>query len=69
MLKKDWLKNLVISKLLKSKKIWLGISAMVIPYIARQMQVDEIHVQELWYSLLAMLAGVSLSDLGKEAKK
>ena len=42
---------------------------MVVPYIARQMQVDEIHVQEIWYSLLAMLAGVSLSDFGKESKK
>ena len=66
---KNWLRDLVIGKLLTSKKIWLGISAMVVPYIARKMQVDEVHVQELWYSLLAMLAGVSLADFGKESKK
>ena len=55
-------------KLLKSKKIWLGISSIVIPMIANFLGVDEEAVSKMYWSLLAMLLGQSFADFGKESK-
>jgi len=66
---KKWIENLLISQMLSSKKIWIGLSSIIVPWVARELNVDEVHVAEIWWSLIAMLAGVSLADFGKEAKK
>jgi len=62
------MKNYIITKLLTSKKVWLGISSIVIPLIANLLGADEEAVSKIWFSLLAMLGGQSLADLGKESK-
>ena len=63
------MKKYIITQLLSSKKIWLGISSIFIPMIASWLSVDDETVSKIWYSLLAMLFGVSMQDFGKEAKK
>jgi len=63
------MKSYIITQLLNSKKIWIGLSSIVIPLIAKKLDVDEQSVSQIWWSLISMLAGVSLSDFGKEAKK
>jgi len=63
------MKKYIISKLLSSKKVWLGIASIVIPLIAKALDVDESSVNQIFWSCIAMLGGQSLSDLGKEAKK
>jgi hypothetical protein len=62
------MKNYIITKLLTSKKVWLGISSIVVPLIANFLGADEDAVSKIWFSLLAMLGGQSLADLGKESK-
>ena len=62
------MKNLILT-LFTSKKVWLGIASILIPIVARYLQVDEESVSQIWWSLIAMLGGQSLADLGKEAKK
>ena len=62
------MKSYIITKLLTSKKVWLGISSIVIPLIANLLGADEEAVSKIWFSLLAMLGGQSLADLGKESK-
>ena len=51
-----------------SKKVWLGISSIVIPFIANFLGADEEAVSKIWYSCLAMLLGQSAADFGKESK-
>mgnify|MGYP003649059673 CR=1 FL=1 len=63
------MKNYIITQLLTSKKIWIGLASIIIPLIANFLSVDEESVSRIFYSLLAMLGGQSLADLGKEAKK
>tara|TARA_R110002051_G_scaffold147979_1_gene220644 strand:- start:346 stop:537 length:192 start_codon:yes stop_codon:yes gene_type:complete len=63
------MKNFILSKLLTSKKVWLGLASIIIPLIAKKMEVDENSVAQIWWSLIAMLGGQSLADLGKESKK
>ena len=62
------MKNYIISQLLSSKKVWLGISSIIIPLVASYLGVDESAVSQIWYSLLAMLLGQSLADFGKSKK-
>lgn len=58
----------ILKQLLKSKKVWLGISSIIIPMIANFLGADEEAVSKIWYSLLAMLLGQSAADFGKERK-
>ena len=62
------MKNYILTKLLSSKKVWLGISSIVIPIIATLLGADEDAVSKIWWSLLAMLGGQSFADFGKESK-
>ena len=62
------MKQYILMKLLKSKKVWLGISSIVIPLIAVAIGADEDAVAKIWYSCLAMLLGQSAADFGKESK-
>ena len=62
------MKKYIISKLLTSKKVWLGISSIVIPLIANFLGAEEEAVTKIWWSLLAMLGGQSFADFGKESK-
>mgnify|MGYP003149512446 FL=1 len=62
------MKEFILMKLLKSKKVWLGISSIVIPLIAGALGVDESAVSNIWYSCIAMLLGQSFADFGKESK-
>ena len=62
------MKNYILTQLLTSKKVWLGISSILIPMIAASLGVDETSVSQIWWSLIAMLGGQSLADLGKSAK-
>lgn len=62
------MKQFILMKLLKSKKVWLGISSIVIPMIANFLGVDEDAVSKMYWSILAMLLGQSFADFGKESK-
>ena len=62
------MKNYIITQLLTSKKVWLGISSIIIPMVASWLGVDETSVSQIWWSLIAMLGGQSLADFGKSNK-
>jgi|TARA_R100000781_G_scaffold27596_1_gene20525 hypothetical protein len=62
------MKNYIITKLLSSKKVWLGLASIIIPLVAKALEVDEESVSQIWWSLIAMLGGQSLADFGKSKK-
>jgi len=62
------MKNYIITQLLTSKKVWLGLASIVIPLIANALNVDEDAVSKIWWSLIAMLFGQSFADFGKSKK-
>ena len=62
------MKNFILTQLLSSKKVWLGISSILIQMAASWLGVDEDSVSKIWYSLLAMLLGQSAADFGKSKK-
>tara|TARA_R110000851_G_scaffold45615_1_gene111517 strand:+ start:749 stop:937 length:189 start_codon:yes stop_codon:yes gene_type:complete len=62
------MKNYIVTQLLSSKKVWLGISSILVPMIASALGVGEDAVSQIWWSLIAMLGGQSLADFGKSNK-
>ena len=62
------MKKYIITKLLTSKKVWLGIASMVIPMGAKWLNVDEASVSQIWWSLIAMLGAQAGADWGKSKK-
>ena len=62
------MKNYIITKLLTSKKVWLGIASIIIPLVAKALDVDENSVSQIWWSLIAMLGGQAAADWGKSKK-
>ncbi len=62
------MKNYIITQLLTSKKVWLGLASIVIPLVAKFLNVDEESVSQIWWSLIAMLGGQSFADFGKSKK-
>ena len=62
------MKNYIITQLLTSKKVCLGLASIIIPLIANALNVDEDSVSKIWWSLIAMLGGQSFADFGKSKK-
>ena len=62
------MKIYIITQLLTSKKVWLGIASIVIPMVANYLNVDEASVSQIWWSLIAMLGGQAAADWGKSKK-
>jgi hypothetical protein len=62
------MKNYIITQLLSSKKVWIGIASIIVPLIANFLNVDETSVSQIWWSLIAMLGGQAAADWGKSKK-
>ena len=62
------MKNYIITQLLTSKKVWLGIASIFVPLIAKWLSVDEASISQIWWSLIAMLGGQAAADWGKSKK-
>tara|TARA_R110000796_G_scaffold201386_1_gene317576 strand:- start:527 stop:709 length:183 start_codon:yes stop_codon:yes gene_type:complete len=60
------MKNLLISTMLRSKKVWYTIAAIIIPFIARTIGVDEVHVSEIFWALVGLTGAQGLADSGKK---
>ena len=60
------MKQYLIMTILKSKKVWYTIAAIVVPFIARVLGVDEDHVSEIFWSLVALTGAQGLADSGKK---
>ncbi len=63
------MKNWLILTMLKSKKVWFTIAAIVIPNVARLLGVSEDAVGEIFWALVALTGAQGVADLGKGAKK
>jgi uncharacterized membrane protein len=55
----------LINVMLKSKKVWFTIAAIVIPTIARMIGVSEDAVSEIFWALVALTGAQGVADMGK----
>ena len=66
LIKKKKMKQYLIGKILKSRKVWYTIAAIVVPFVARVLGIDEVHVTEMFWSLVALTGAQGLADSGKK---
>mgnify|MGYP000018705100 CR=1 FL=1 len=59
---KEWL----LLTMLKSKKVWYTIAAIVIPMIAGALNVDEQSVSNIFWALVGLTGAQGLADSGKK---
>jgi hypothetical protein len=60
------MKNWLIKAMLKSKKFWYAISAVVIPALVTYLGVDEETATNLYHSILVLILGQGIADISKK---
>jgi hypothetical protein len=61
------MKEYLILTILKSKKVWFTIAAIVIPAVARALGVSEDAVSEIFWALVTLTGAQGVADFGKGA--
>ena len=59
------MKNWLINQMLKSKKFWYAISAVVVPAIVTYLGVGEQTATDLYHSILVLILGQGIADVAK----
>jgi len=63
-----FLEKYLLGAMLKSKKVWYTIAAIVVPFVARSLDVEEQAVSQIFWALVALTGAQGVADLGKGAK-
>ncbi len=61
-------KNFILGQMLKSKKFWYTVVGVVVQLLSDNFGLDAAQTQSILYSVIALILGQGLSDLGKGAK-
>ena len=59
------MKNWLILTMLKSKKFWYAVSAVVVPAIVTYLGVDEETATNLFHATLVLILGQGIADISK----
>ena len=60
------MKNWLILTMMKSKKFWYAVSAVVIPAIVTYLGVDEATATNLYQAILVLILGQGIADVSKK---
>jgi len=60
------MKNWLIKQMLKSKKFWYAISAVVIPALVQLMGVSIATAEDLYHAILVLILGQGIADASKK---
>jgi len=60
------MKNWLILTMMKSKKFWYAIGAVVVPALVTYLGVDEQTATNLYQSILVLILGQGIADISKK---
>lgn len=60
------MKNWLISAMLKSKKFWYAISAVVVPAVVQLLGVSVGTAEDLYHAILVLILGQGIADVAKK---
>ena len=63
------MKQYLIMTILKSKKVWYTIAAIIVPLVAEALGTDEQSVSNIIWALVALTGAQGVADFGKDAVK
>lgn len=66
---KNWFMNIMVKKILHSRKFIYAMMSILVPALANALSVDEETSRNLFIALLSLAGFQGLADFGKEAKK
>ena len=61
-------KQFLIGQMLKSKKFWYAVAACITTLLSENFGLDAGQTQNILYSVIALILGQGIADLGKGAK-
>tara|TARA_R100000049_G_C1867623_1_gene28624 strand:+ start:308 stop:499 length:192 start_codon:yes stop_codon:yes gene_type:complete len=62
------LKDFLIGQMFKSKKFWYAVVGVAVQLLSDNFGLDPTQTQSILYSVIALILGQGISDLGKGAK-
>ena len=60
------MKNWLIAAMLKSKKFWYAISAVVVPAVVQLLGVSVGTAEDLYHAILVLILGQGIADVSKK---
>lgn len=60
------MKKYLIYTILKSKKVWYTLAAIIVPQVARLLGVSEDAVAEIFWALVALTGAQGVADISKK---
>jgi hypothetical protein len=63
---KKFLSKFLIGQMLKSKKFWYAVGAVVVPALVTYLGVDEETATNLYHSILVLILGQGIADISKK---
>ena len=60
------MKNWLILTMMKSKKFWYAVSAVVVPALVTYLGVDESTATNLYQAILVLILGQGIADISKK---
>jgi hypothetical protein len=60
------MKNYLIFTMLKSKKFWYTVGAIVVPFIAKSLGLDETEVNKVFIAIVTLIVGQGIADSNKK---
>lgn len=60
------MKNYLLFAMLKSKKFWYTVGAIIVPMLAKHFGFDEAETSKVFYAIVALIVGQGLADSNKK---
>jgi hypothetical protein len=64
-----FLEKYIIGKMVKSKKFWYAVVGVLVTFLSDTFNLDPVQLESILYSIIALILGTGMADLGKDAKK
>ena len=65
---KKFLENFLIDQMLKSKKFWYTVIAVIVTFLHETFGLDPVQTESILYSIMALVLGQGIADAAKSKK-
>jgi hypothetical protein len=62
---KKWFEELVINKILKSRKFWYTVIGTIVTFLHESFGLDPAQTQNIMYAIIALILGQGVADAAK----
>ena len=63
---KNWITNVLINKILNSRKFVYGLTGVVVPYLMQKFSWSPDVAETVWHTCLVLILGQGVADINKK---